>query len=53
MLKRVFIVHRWGGLATDNWYQWLKTQLENPPAGGGIKVHVPQMPQTDTPHIAT
>jgi len=49
MIRRVFIVHRWGGLATDNWYQWLSTELEKE----GIEVHVPQMPQTDTPHIAT
>jgi len=49
MTTRVFIVHRWGGLATDNWYQWLKTELEKE----NIEVYIPQMPETDTPHIAT
>ena len=28
MRKRVFIVHRWGARPTDDWYSWLKTELE-------------------------
>lgn len=48
-MSRIFIVHRWGGHPTDNWYQWLKMELEKEK----IEVHIPQMPDTDTPHIAT
>lgn len=47
-MKRVFIVHRWSGGPTEDWYPWLKSELE----GRGIEVQVPEMPETDTPHIA-
>jgi len=48
-MKRVIIVHRWEGLATDDWYRWLAGELEE----RGIETIIPQMPETDTPHIAT
>jgi len=48
-MKRVFIVHRWEGLATDDWYRWLASEL----ASCDIETVIPQMPETDAPHIET
>ena len=39
-MKRVFIVHRWEGMSQDDWYPWLKTELEKL----GYEVIVPQFP---------
>lgn len=47
MTKRVFIVHCWDGTPEDNWYPWLKAELEK----RGFEVHVPEMPDTETPTI--
>ena len=49
MPKRVFIVHCWGGTPKDNWYPWLKSELEK----RGFKVEVPVMPDTNNPKIET
>ncbi len=46
-MKRVIIVHRWAGSPSDDWYPWLKKELES----RGFSVVVPQMPDTDKPHI--
>lgn len=46
-MKRVFIIHCWADGPEDNWYPWLKTQLESK----GFEVQVPEMPDTETPKI--
>ncbi|MBD3361266.1 hypothetical protein GF358_00585 [Candidatus Woesearchaeota archaeon] len=46
-MKRVFIVHGWGGHPSEGWFPWLKKKLE----ARGFKVEVPEMPNTDEPDI--
>ncbi len=46
-MKRVIIIHCWGGNHDVNWYPWVKEQLE----GKGYEVHVPDMPDTNNPNI--
>jgi predicted alpha/beta hydrolase family esterase len=46
-MKRIFIVHGWGGYPTEGWFPWLKTELEQK----GFQVFVPQLPDTDHPTI--
>jgi hypothetical protein len=46
-MKRVFIVHGWGGYPEEGWFPWLKTELEKE----GFAVQVPAMPHTDEPTI--
>ena len=46
-MKRVFIIHCWGDGPSDNWYPWLKEQLE----AKGLEINVPEMPDTQTPKI--
>src|SRR3989338_5705049 len=46
-MKRVFIVHGWGGSSHSGWQPWLKTALEKL----GYQVFCPDMPDTDTPII--
>ncbi len=46
-MKRVFIIHGWGGYPEEGWFPWLKKELE----AKGIEVHVPAMPDSDNPKI--
>ncbi len=46
-MKRVFIIHGWEGYPEENWFPWLKHELEN----RGFEAHVPQMPDADSPRI--
>jgi hypothetical protein len=51
--KQVYVVPRWGGSPSDDWYPWLKRELE---AGGSAaaadyQVHLLNMPAWDTPVI--
>lgn len=46
--KRVFIIHGYGAKPEDNWFPWLKGELEKK----GFDVFVPQMPDTDNPTLA-
>ncbi len=46
-MKRVFIIHGWGGFPGEAWYQWLKKELET----RGFLAQVPAMPDTETPKI--
>lgn len=46
-MKKIIIVHRWEGNSQDDWYPWLKSELEKI----GHKVLVPDMPDTDSPVI--
>lgn len=47
MKKRVFIIHGWGGYPEENWFPWLKRELEF----RGFEVFVPQLPDADSPRI--
>lgn len=47
MTKKVFIIHCWGGNPKQDWYPWLKAELEK----NGFKVKIPEMPNTDIPKI--
>ena len=46
-MKRVFIVHGWGGHPQEGWFPWLKKELE----AKGFEVLVPQLPDPDNPRI--
>jgi predicted alpha/beta hydrolase family esterase len=46
-MKRVFIIHGYGAKPSDNWFPWLKEELEKK----GFEVAVPQMPDTDNPTL--
>lgn len=48
-MKRVFIIHGWGGHSNEHWLPWLKRELEK----SGFQVIIPQMPDADTPRIET
>jgi hypothetical protein len=47
--KRVVIVHGWGATPDSDWHPWLKRMLIE----RGFEVIVPQMPDSDNPHINT
>ncbi|MDO8523005.1 MAG: alpha/beta hydrolase [bacterium] len=47
MQKRVFIIHGWGGSPQNNWFPWLKNELEKK----GFLVIVPSMPHPENPTI--
>ena len=47
-MKRVYIIHGWEGYPEENWFPWLKRELES----RGFEVHVPQLPDADVPKIA-
>ena len=49
VIKRVFIVHGWGGNPNEAWFPWLKKELE----ARGYEVFVPAMPEPDEPRIET
>ena len=46
-MKRVYLIHGWGGSSNDDWFPWLKKELEN----RKIDVKVFDMPETDNPKI--
>ncbi|MDP3800166.1 MAG: alpha/beta hydrolase [bacterium] len=46
-MKRVFIIHGYDATPSDNWFPWLKKQLEE----GGFSVTAPQMPDTGAPTL--
>lgn len=46
-MKRVFIVHGWGGDPGEVWFPWLKSEIE----GRGAEVRVLKMPDSGTPVI--
>lgn len=46
-MKRVIVVHGWGGSSMDNWLPWFKNEIEKL----GHEVLVPDMPNTDNPVI--
>jgi uncharacterized protein len=47
-MKRVILVHGWGGGPQGGWFSWIKRELEN----RGVIVMAPQLPNTDAPDPA-
>lgn len=47
-MKRVIIVHGWGGSPSEGWFPWLKKELEK----NNFLVKTPKMPETDKPKIS-
>ena len=45
---RVLIFHGWGASSRDNWFPWLKKELESE----GHDVLVPDMPNSRTPNLS-
>ncbi|OON68199.1 RBBP9/YdeN family alpha/beta hydrolase [Hymenobacter sp. CRA2] len=52
-VKHVYVVPRWGGNSSSDWYPWLKLQLEQTAAEDGVhyEVHLLDMPAWDVPTI--
>jgi hypothetical protein len=48
MAKRVLLIHGWGNKPEDNWYPWLKSELERQ----GYEVFAPSMPNSDNPEAS-
>lgn len=46
-MKTVYIIHGWGGSPSEPLHKWLKENLKHQ----GYKVVVPEMPNTQEPHI--
>jgi predicted alpha/beta hydrolase family esterase len=50
--KHIYVIPRWGGAPTDDWYPWLKKQLEkSPEPTAEYQVHLLAMPAWDLPTI--
>ena len=47
-MKRIFIIHGWGGNSEEPWLKWLKQQLEV----NGFETTNPEMPDTWHPKIS-
>ena len=47
-MKKIILVHGWGGSPKDNWFPWLKKELKKK----GFQVKALIMPNTDEPKIA-
>ena len=47
MVKRVFIIHGWGGRPDAGWLAWLNKELSSK----GFKVYSPIMPDSENPKI--
>ena len=46
-MKRVFLVHGWDGYPENNWFPWLRKELEK----RDFKVYILAMPDPDSPKI--
>ncbi|MDD5133313.1 MAG: DUF1749 domain-containing protein [Candidatus Nanoarchaeia archaeon] len=46
-MKKVYIIHGWGGNPKEGWFPWLKKELESK----NYKVFIPEMPNTEEPEI--
>lgn len=49
MMKRVIIVHGWGGSPDEGWFPWLKKELEK----RKFRVNISRMPSPNHPKIET
>ena len=48
-MKKVYLIHGWGGSSEGAWFDWLKEELPKK----GFEVHAFDMPETDSPKIET
>lgn len=46
-VKKVYIIHRWGGNSKEGWLAWLGEQFQDK----GYEVNIPDMPDTEEPRI--
>ncbi|HLC31881.1 MAG TPA: alpha/beta fold hydrolase [Candidatus Nanoarchaeia archaeon] len=46
-MKRIILIHGWGGFPEEAWFPWLKRELEK----NKIQLIIPSMPHPDTPTI--
>ena len=46
-MKKVYLIHRWGGSSEGGWFDWLKKELPK----HGVKVYAFDMPNSDHPKI--
>jgi len=46
-MKKVYLIHGWGGSSEGGWFDWLKTELK----ARGYEVKAFDMPNTDEPKI--
>jgi uncharacterized protein len=47
-MKRIYIIHGWGGSPESDWIPWLRRELE----AKGYEVTVPAMPNSDAPEMS-
>lgn len=48
-MKKLYMIHGWGGSSEDNWFPWLKSELEK--KKNNIEIYVFDMPDSETPRI--
>jgi len=46
-MKRVVMIHGWGGYPEEGWRPWLKNKLQEK----NVEVHIPEMPDTENPKM--
>ncbi|MBS3070839.1 alpha/beta hydrolase [Candidatus Pacearchaeota archaeon] len=46
-MKKIYLIHGWGGSSEGGWFDWLKSELEKK----GFKVKAFDMPDTENPKI--
>ena len=47
-MKKIYLVHCWGGKIEHGWYPWIKKQLKN----SNVEVILTNMPDTENPNIS-
>jgi hypothetical protein len=47
-MKKVYLIHGWGGSSRGGWFDWLRKELEEK----GINVYAFDMPETNSPKIS-
>ena len=46
-MKKVYLIHKWGGSPEEPMYKWIKKKLEDE----RFEVTIPEMPNADSPEI--
>lgn len=47
-MKKIYLIHGWGGSSRGGWFDWLREELEE----RGINVYAFDMPETNSPNIS-
>ena len=50
-MKKLILVHGWGGSGSGGWFDWLKQELENSNDSDEWMIKSPDMPETENPKI--